>query len=682
VTQGNALTLTATVTPSAATGTVTFYDGSTSLGTAALSSGSAVFNISTLDLGTHTLKATYGGATSYKTSSSSTVSVTVTSPLTTTTTTLSASASSVTEGSDVTLTAVVSPSAATGTVIFYDGSASIGSGTLSSGVASFKTNSLNVRTHTILARYGGAGSYATSTSNSVTITVTPSSGKEQATTTTLIVSSSTIVTGSSVNLLALVSPMTTSGNVTFYDGGSSVGTVTFSSGIASLTLATLDSGTHALSASFGGSSSYLSSTSAAVTLQVLPAATGSWTSGTCGYGTAAFRLSSGTLDESSSKYSTAVNDESAICVTGSGTNLLLTAPVISTSGTTSSTDNSSFYGLNAAVLNYNGGNLSILGGSISTTGQGGNGAFAYGTGNSSLFGTTVRVTAPNSHGLYAAGGGAIFANNVIASSTGDSGSIVATDRGGGAITLVGGSFTASGNRSAGIYSTGAVIAYGGTFSTSNAEAVVIEGSNVVTLNGTTLNAVSGTSEHRGIFLYQSTSGDPAASNCGTGACFTMTGGQFNYSDTYNSSADSTANCAAFVASNQVAHFTLTDVAVNNGCPTLLLSALNTNWNFKGGTMVFKAYGDTLTGDVIVDSASSADITLYSSSQGASKLTGKINTANTGLSVSLTLDASSKWVVTGTSYLTSLNDADSTYSNITCQTAGCKVYVGGTAITIP
>jgi hypothetical protein len=46
-----------------------------------------------------------------------------------------------------------------------------------------------------------------------------------------------------------------------------------------------------------------------------------------------------------------------------------------------------------------------------------------------------------------------------------------------------------------------------------------------------------------------------------------------------------------------------------------------------------------------------------------------------------MDKASKWVVTGTSYLTTLTDADTTHSNITCQTSGCTVYVDGSAITI-
>jgi hypothetical protein len=332
-------------------------------------------------------------------------------------------------------------------------------------------------------------------------------------------------------------------------------------------------------------------------------------------------------------------------------------------------------------LDYNGGDLTITGGTITTSGQGANDVFSYGTGTVAISNATVTATGANAHGLYAAGGGTMVVNNVTASSSGQSGSIVATDRGGGTITITGGTYTASGQRSAGIYSTGTVTAAGATFGATNAEAMVIEGSNTITLTDSILTAVSGASEHRGIFLYQSMSGDAGNSTCGTGACFTMTGGSFTYTDTTNSSSTATSNCAAFAVANQVAHFSLTDVTISNSCPTLLLSALNSNWNYKGGTTTFKAYGETMTGNVIVDSVSTADIYLYSGTSAASRLTGAINTSNTGKSVALTLDSASKWVVTGTSYLTTLNDADAGYGNIACQSSGCKVYVGGKVISI-
>jgi len=73
---------------------------------------------------------------------------------------------------------------------------------------------------------------------------------------------------------------------------------------------------------------------------------------------------------------------------------------------------------------------------------------------------------------------------------------------------------------------------------------------------------------------------------------------------------------------------------------------------NGGLVTFIATGTALAGDVIVDSISTASMTLSS----ASSLTGTINNAKTGSVVGLTLDATSKWTVTGTSYLTTLSDA--------------------------
>jgi len=215
------------------------------------------------------------------------------------------------------------------------------------------------------------------------------------------------------------------------------------------------------------------------------------------------------------------------------------------------------------------------------------------------------------------------------------------------------------------------------------------------LNSTLNSASSGT--HRGIFLYQSMSGDATNNSCGTtGDCLEMTNGTFNYTDTTSGNTDPASNCTAFEVYNQTSLVTLTDVTINNSCGTLLLAGYNDQWTNSNawGYATFKAYGTTLNGNIIVgdtclssacgtrDTSSTAAIYLYEDTADVgSTLTGAINSADTGKTVSLTMDKASKWVVTGTSYLTALTDADSTYGNITCQTTGCKVYVNGTAIAI-
>jgi hypothetical protein len=76
---GAAVTFTATVTSTGGTptGTVTFKDGTTTLGTGALSSGKATFKTSTLAVGTHSITAVYAGSSNFVTSTSSVLTQTV-----------------------------------------------------------------------------------------------------------------------------------------------------------------------------------------------------------------------------------------------------------------------------------------------------------------------------------------------------------------------------------------------------------------------------------------------------------------------------------------------------------------------------------------------------------------------------------------------------------------------------
>ena len=175
------MTLTATVSPSTATGTVVFYDGSTQLGTAALSNGTASLPLSNLTLtaGTHALTVFYGiyGGTNDSFSTSPVLSQEVLSPSTATTTTLTSSSNPSVFGQSITLTATVGPSG-NGNVTFYDGVTALGSGTLSSGRAMLTTILAASGVRSLTARYDGSGAYESSVSASLSETVTalPESG--------------------------------------------------------------------------------------------------------------------------------------------------------------------------------------------------------------------------------------------------------------------------------------------------------------------------------------------------------------------------------------------------------------------------------------------------------------------------------------------------------------------------
>src|SRR5207245_522918 len=133
--------LTVTVSPSTATGTVTFKDGLTSLGTGTLSGGTATLALSTLVAGSHSLTAVYGGDINDGGSTSPVLTQTVNPAATTTALTSSANPSIFAQ--NVVLTATVSPSTATGTVTFKDGSTSLGTGTLSGDRESIALTSIH-----------------------------------------------------------------------------------------------------------------------------------------------------------------------------------------------------------------------------------------------------------------------------------------------------------------------------------------------------------------------------------------------------------------------------------------------------------------------------------------------------------------------------------------------------------
>jgi Bacterial Ig-like domain (group 3) len=172
---GQSVNLTATVTGSGGTptGTVTFKDGASTLGTGTLASGTASLSTA-LTVGSHTLSAVYGGDATFFGSTSPDVPQTVTAGATTTAVTSTPNPSQ--PGQSVTFTAAVaaiSPATGTptGSVTFKDGANTLGSGALSGNNATFSTAALALGGHSITAVYGGDGNFANSTSPTFTQTV-------------------------------------------------------------------------------------------------------------------------------------------------------------------------------------------------------------------------------------------------------------------------------------------------------------------------------------------------------------------------------------------------------------------------------------------------------------------------------------------------------------------------------
>ena len=168
---GQPVTLIAAITPPVATGAIIFRDNGNFLGIANLSGGAATIGLSFAP-GNHTLTATYPGNAPYATSTSTPVNLQVNPALAVTTTSLAAVPSSQTFGNAVTLSATVTPSTATGTVMFLDGSTQVGSAVLSGGVATVSISTLAVGNHILTASYGGDAGDAPSVSSPFLVNIT------------------------------------------------------------------------------------------------------------------------------------------------------------------------------------------------------------------------------------------------------------------------------------------------------------------------------------------------------------------------------------------------------------------------------------------------------------------------------------------------------------------------------
>jgi sugar lactone lactonase YvrE len=266
VTTSVALSATVTAATGTPSGTVTFYDGSTAVGSAALNNGAASLATAQLGAGTHALTASYTGDATNAAAVSAQLSEVVNQAATVTT--LATSASTALVGAAVTLTASVGSSngpSPSGTVQFFDGTSVLASGTISSGVVSVTVGTLLPGAHVLTAVYGGDADCASSTSAAMTETIV-----QIPTVTLLSADVNPAGAGAVVTLTATtgISPGATAlgaltGSVQFTDGTSVLGQATMDgNGRATLQTASLAVGSHTIVATYKGVVNYAVSASA------------------------------------------------------------------------------------------------------------------------------------------------------------------------------------------------------------------------------------------------------------------------------------------------------------------------------------------------------------------------------------------------------------------------------------
>ncbi|HKF49252.1 MAG TPA: Ig-like domain repeat protein [Terracidiphilus sp.] len=166
---GQQITLTATVTGTSPTGSVTFVAGSTTLGKVSLSSGTATLQTLFAAAGNYSVVASYSGDANNAASTSNAVNVVV-NPASSAIT-LASSSPSANVGQQITLTATVTGSSPTGSVTFSAGSTTLGQASLAGGTASLQTSFAAAGNYSVVASYPGDANNAASTSGAVSVTV-------------------------------------------------------------------------------------------------------------------------------------------------------------------------------------------------------------------------------------------------------------------------------------------------------------------------------------------------------------------------------------------------------------------------------------------------------------------------------------------------------------------------------
>ena len=366
-----------------------------------------------------------------------------------------------------------------------------------------------------------------------------------------------------------------------------------------------------------------------------------------------------TNQNSDSQTLTSTNSDESVVYITSSSYTISNSNLNKESGDSSNTENSEFYGVNAAVL-VQGGELAITGGTITTKAKGANALCATNNGKVTIEGTTISSTGSSSaRGLHATYGGSITATNVKITSTGGSCATLATDRGEGEVKCTKCNLSTAGAGSPLIYSTGDIIVSETTGTSSGAQMVVVEGKNTATVKDSSTLYCTGVGNRNnvdkcGIMLYQSMSGD-ADSGTSTFNCESSNMEILSTSSVYSSAP-------MFFITNTDASINLNGCRFNYGSGIFLSAGGTSEWGTSGtngGVVTLTLNNQEIVGNFVVDENSGLTIVM----KGKSSIKGTINADQKAAKLSITLESSSTIELTGNSYYTSIINEDEKGSNL-------------------
>ena len=341
-------------------------------------------------------------------------------------------------------------------------------------------------------------------------------------------------------------------------------------------------------------------------------------------------------------------------------------------------DDSSFYGIGAAVLATDG-TAYVDNSTVDTDAKGAAGLFAYGDGTVYAANTKITTKEDTSGGIHAAGGGTLYAWDMDVETNGESSAAIRSDRGGGTMVVDGGTYTSNGVGSPAIYSTADIAVNNATLTANGSEAICIEGLNSIHLFDSDLTGNMSDLDQNdctwNVILYQSMSGDSEVGN----STFEMNGGSLT-----------AKNGGQFYTTNTESTITLSNVNITNADDSEFFLKCTGNSNDRGwGTSgdngadcLFTATEQEMEGDVIWDSISQLDFYMTDGSTLTGAVTDDESNAGEGGDgyCNLYVGEGCTWTVTGDSTLTSLSNSgtivDADGNTVTVKGTDGTVYVEG------
>lgn len=379
-------------------------------------------------------------------------------------------------------------------------------------------------------------------------------------------------------------------------------------------------------------------------------------------------------------YTSEGTDENAIHIFDGANVTLKNISVDRTSEDSQGGDNSSFYGVGAAILNTDG-TAYISDSTITTGAKGAAGVFSYSDGVTYVADTDITTQEDTSGGIHVAGGGTLYAWDLNVETNGQSSAAIRSDRGGGTMVVDGGSYTSNGVGSPAIYSTADITVNDADLTANGSEAVCIEGLNTIRLYDSDLTGNMSDDDQNdctwNVILYQSMSGDSEVGN----STFEMQGGSLT-----------AKNGGMFYTTNTESTITLSNVDITYASDNDFFLRCTGNNNQRGwgesgangADCLFTASSQEMEGDIIWDSISQLDFYMMDNST----LTGAIIDDETYAGnggdgyCALSIEKGSTWIVTGDSTLTTLSNAgtivDEDGNTVTIQGEDGTVYVKGTS----